>query len=802
MLKHKITLWSLLVASITLNAQNTIKVFPGADEKTPAKSQYFSWINNTNEGSTEENTLINFSFFKWLKDEYGMQLDIYAFDAGAIDGKRFYGSMDSDRFKKQFPNGFEPIHKEAKDIGFTLGLWGGPDGFGDTPKEEKARTDMMVKLVRDYDFNLFKFDRVCGQLRPDKEDAFVNMMIEARMHRPDLILLNHRLALTEKGLPHATTFLWEGVETYVDGHIKNDRTATHHRVGNLLRGYTPDMKRLTEDHGVCLSSCLDYWEDDLILQAFHRNLILAPEIYGNPWLLRDEEFPRLARIFNLHKQYRDILVEGIKLPESQYGMHAISRGDKNTRLLVLKNLSWEPVTYQIDLNKSIGLEASNSKVQVKQYHPFESVIGNFNYNNKASITVLPFRSCLIKVSNTEKQDLSLEGVNYEVVKNIEGEPVEIDVLGYQGTTASFKLNDFKNYKLATIDGKNASKLVKGKSLKVTFDGEKINEFWHRKLTDLKPVDFPNDAENLYEATCFATDNNAFEVRSLFRSGETNIPQVKAARDAFFNQQVFVDRGVWDKNLFDDDYNTSFYVGKHRDKVVKIKEAAFRLDFGEPIFIDELKITSPDDYSFMPKKPEEAIIAEVSSDLKTWKPIIFMGNLNMTIEMPKDKKIRYVRIADFADRLSEVQGFYNGKKLNSTKWKASNLLGAYQEMEFDKAFSATFTLNDAHKNSYLAVALNGYHGEEGAYAALRVDGKIIGAPDRSISYPVNSWEAAVCDECVFDKNFTYYFPITKDLIGKQIEVVVLGTTACDANLKSDVWITSYPIPFQKKRLILK
>ena len=591
----------MLVASITLNAQSTSKVFPGADEKTPAKAQYFSWINNTNEGSTEAHTLVNFNFFKWLKDQYGMQLDIYAFDAGAIDGKRFYGSMDSDRFKKQFPNGFEPIHKEAKDIGFTLGLWGGPDGFGDTPEEEKARTDMMVKLVRDYDFNLFKFDRVCGQLRPDKEDAFVNMMIEARMHRPDLILLNHRLALTEKGLPHATTFLWGGIETYVDGHIKNDRTATHHRVGNLLRGYTPDMKRLTEDHGVCLSSCLDYWEDDLILQAFHRNLILSPEIYGNPWLLRDEEFPRLARIFNLHKQYRDILVEGFKLPESQYGMHAISRGDNTTRLLVLKNLTWEPITYQIDLNKSIGLEDSNSKVQVKQYHPFESVIGNFTYGSKASVTVLPFRSCLIKVSNTKNQDLSLKGVNYEVIKNIEGQPVEIDVLGYQGTTASFNLNHFKNYKSATIDGKNASKLIKGKSLKVTFGGDKINEFWHRKLTDLKPVDFPNDAENLYEATCFATDNNAFEVRSLFRSGETKIPQVKAARDAFFNQQMFVDRGVWDKNLFDNDYSTSFYVGKHRDKVLKIKEAAFRLDFGEPIFIDELKITSPDDYSPYAKK---------------------------------------------------------------------------------------------------------------------------------------------------------------------------------------------------------
>ena len=58
----------------------------GMDNSTPSRSEYFSWINNTNEGSTEAQTLINLEFFKWLRDEYGMQLDIYAFDAGNIDG--------------------------------------------------------------------------------------------------------------------------------------------------------------------------------------------------------------------------------------------------------------------------------------------------------------------------------------------------------------------------------------------------------------------------------------------------------------------------------------------------------------------------------------------------------------------------------------------------------------------------------------------------------------------------------------------------------------------------------------------
>ena len=106
------------------------EVYAGADERTPSYSQYFSWINNTNEGSTEEQTMVNLDFFKWLHDEYGMTLDIYVISAGAIDKAGRYGTMDSDAFRRQFPNGFGPIYEKAKAMGTRLGTWGGPDGFG------------------------------------------------------------------------------------------------------------------------------------------------------------------------------------------------------------------------------------------------------------------------------------------------------------------------------------------------------------------------------------------------------------------------------------------------------------------------------------------------------------------------------------------------------------------------------------------------------------------------------------------------------------------------------------------------
>ena len=117
--------------------------------------------------------------------------------------------------------------------------------------------------------------------------------------------------------------MWEGKESYIDVNSFNTCAAPHNRVGALGRGLVPDLKRLTEDHGVCLSSCLDYWEDELVLQAFNRSLLLSPQIYGNPWLLSDREFPKLGRIFNLHRKFSGLLVDGIELPPT-YGKYAVS----------------------------------------------------------------------------------------------------------------------------------------------------------------------------------------------------------------------------------------------------------------------------------------------------------------------------------------------------------------------------------------------------------------------------------------------------------------------------------------------
>ena len=776
-------------------ATNEKTVYPGADERTPSYAQYFSWINNTNEGSTEEQTMVNLDFFKWLHDEYGMLLDIYVISAGAIDKAGRYGKMDSDAFRRQFPNGFEPIYKKAKAMGTRLGTWGGPDGFGNTPEEEQARIDMMVKLCRDYEFILLKFDGVVGGLRPEKQDAFVRMMTECRKYSPDLILLNHRLNLG-KGLAHATTYLLGGAETYIDVHMVNDQTAPHHRAGAIARQVVPDLVRLTEDHGVCISSCLNYWEDDLILQAFNRNLILAPQLYGNPWFLRDDEFPKLARIFNLARQYRDILVDDMVLPRESYGEKAVSRGDESTRLLTLRNLTWEPVVCKVKLDKEIGL-SSGDRVELRQYHPTERVIGTFQKGDIVEVEVLPFRSCLL-MATSKQTEFGIKGCDYEVVRDVPGKPVLIKLLAMSGETRHIELAaGQREFASARMDGHRLDGLVRGQSEAIMFPGAPLKETYHRKLGDLTPCAVPADAEALYEATCFAANNNALEVRALQRSGPSHIPQVQKAREAFLKQPLFAERGLWDKNLFDGNDDTAFYVAR-RVGMVPLNGGSLRIDLGETINIETLIVRPGSEYALQPFKYDETIWASVSSDLKNWTEMPLVAGKEIVMNLDPKRKLRYVRFNGTPDKIVEIQGYCGGKELNRAKWRASTLFSSYSRVSASRAWQHTFTLNEISRGSYLAIALNGEHGIEGAYAAIRVNGEPVGAPDRSVSFPANTWEYPARKR---SSNYTYYVPLTEDMKGARIDAVVLGLKNGQDKFKPEVWITAYPAPFSERLLTL-
>jgi len=778
-----------------------------AGERTPSLSHYFDWINSQYEGTTEAQTLVNMDFFQWLHDEYGVILDVYSLDVGNIDDgpytagvgrliPRHYGTLDSREFKAQFPRGFAPLASKAAGFGGRLGIWMGPDGFGDTPEEEQARTDMLVSLCRDHGFIAFKFDAVAGQLRPEKQGAFKRAIEACRVFRPDLIVQNHRVKLGAAA-DAASVSLWEGVETYIDVFMPNNGTAPHHRAGALGRESPPGLTRRLEDHGVCLSSCLDAWDDDLVLQAFNRSLLLSPSIYGNPWLLKDEEFPKLARIFNLHRRYGGILTQGLVLPEERYGPFAVSRGDGSTRFITLRNLTWTPVTYAVRLDATIGLEAGG-EVEVRRLHPSERFLGRFAPGSEVAVEVPAFRACLLAVSGRPLPEIGLEGCDYEVVRDTPGKPVVLRLLGAAGTTQEIRLlPGGRRFRRAALQGADEGALLAGRAVKVEFPGISLGSPWHRKLGELEPSPVPPDAEALFEATCFAADNNALEVRSLLRSGPSAVPQVTAARDAFFSKPMFVNRGIWDRNLFDGRTDTFF--------IARLPGRTFRLDLGKPARTDEIVLRvrdrqaadiSPDLDTF-----EKSAAAEVSADLETWTPLTPAWGGKGTIAVlktPRDRDVRYLRLSGAPRRLAEVEAYRAGRALDRTGWRASNLFQAYSLRPATAAWRLAVKPGEVHKDAVLAVALNGTHGDEGAYAALRVDGRPVGAPDRAVSFPSNTWEYFNVEA---DGNTTYYFPLSGSMAGKTIEIIVLVLQGGTNGMRPEAWITAPAPPREARELIL-
>lgn len=776
-------------------------------EDSPSITEYFSWVNNTNEGSTEKQTLINLAYFSYLQQRFGTRIDIYAWDAGNIDGAAgTYGTMTSDRFRANYPNGFGPIASAAEKIGARLGIWGGADGFGDTPEEEQARYEMIVSLCRDFHMQLFKFDTVCGMLRADKRDVFHRMLTECRQYSPDLVVLNHRndFGAAQK---YVTTFLWESAETYVDVHTYNSIPAPHHRACTLLRGYPEGLKRLCEDHGVCLSSCLDYWQDDFVLHAFGRCLILSPQLYGNPWLLRDDEQANLAYLMNIHRRYRERLVRAIPLPDS-YGMYALSRGDESARFVTLRNVTWKEETITVSL-KDLGLR-EGQQYEARIEHPFVESLGLVDFDTPFTVVVPPFRSMLLRVEEAPIPGLAPMGARGRVIPNAKGGVDAIVLYGHSGSAADVTLTG----ELAKYEGadEHSKALLAQKSVHFAFPGTAFDP--PKALGALTACAVPDDAEQLYEATCFAADNNAMEVRSLYRSGETAIPEVSEARRALFEQDTFVYRGVWDRYAFDGRDDT-FFSASVQQIDQRIHGGALRLDFAQPA--DRVEIT------FILEDPEtvEAMTAQAANEDFVFVPATldsispftnrtynYVPKLVPLMETHHGREVtvsfsfpasRYLRIANAPCRVVHVHAWLGGEELPRDHMRASNLFGLYERFPAEKAFSGTYSLGHPEKGSVLCVGLEGKHGFEGAYAALRIDGKLIGAYDRAVSYKCNQFEHFARPR---EEGYTYYFPITEEMAGKTAEIVVLRMRGGKDEFVPSAYIVEAETPPHQIRLDFK
>ncbi len=766
----------------------------GLNEKTPSIPLYFSWINNTWEGSTEEQTLVNLDFFAWLKRTYGMQLGVYLWDTGNYDGPgEQYGSYCSRRFQHQYPNGFGKVAEKAAELGIRMGLWCGPDGFGDSEEEENERIGFLVDLFRKHHFALIKLDAACGYLRPEKARALSKAIQECRKICPDLVVLSHRLDLYE-AKTDVTTFLWQGTETYVDVHSANNETCMHHRGFIFDRGYPEGLERLAEDCGVCISSSVAFFEDDLIYQSFGRSMILAPEIYGNPWLMRDDEFPKLARIFNLHRHAAPLLVNGMPLPDT-YGNSPVSRGTGTHRFITTGHHGWTERKVIIRLDSEIGLEPVRGKIALIRRHPTEKLIGVYDYGDTIETSLMPFRACLFEVAPLAEALPVLTSCEYEVLKeNSDGAPEQI--------------------KMVWCDGGEIDLLENGS----------CHRFGHYETTDIR--DFPPvflgridinkepdpRAEEFYEAAQFAVDNDSLERREARRAGKTGIPEVQAARDAFFDQETYRYRGCDNSALFDGDPE-SFYDGysKTYRGGQRISGGCLRVDFGEVYSADEIEIVCFSASESTDEIQTQAFTEHgtVSDDLKHWRATdtvsITVEDENASILILKDggftnytvpgrrvkatyrldgMNIRYFRLPYPMDRIFSVRLLKDGRQIALRNPRANNLQAPFEAMQPVEILERTVQLPEVKDGDYIAVALNGVHGLEGAYCVAEMDGNVVGFPDRAPAYRANMWEYRITRR---DRNYTYYLPLTSACSRREMCLRVLLCDMEHTDVSCEAWL---------------
>lgn len=163
-----------------------------------------------------------------------------------------------------------------------------------------------------------------------------------------------------------------------------------------------------------------------------------------------------------------------------------------------------------------------------------------------------------------------------------------------------------------------------------------------------------------------------------------------------------------------------------------------------------------------------------------------------------KKTRYLRFRRQPQQIVEIEGYYYGKPLDRSKWRATNLFAHPERMHCEKSWSTSFVLDEISPGSYLSVALNGKHGVEGAYVAAKIDGKLVGAPDRAASYPSNTWEYVNAKR---DANYTYYIPLDASYTGKEIKIFVMAYDSENLEILPEVWISNHYSGKQKIRLEL-
>jgi hypothetical protein len=745
---------------------------------------YFDWLCHDNSGPRESEVLANFAALRRLKELYGLQFDIYNSDAGLVESQGTYYPQFKANFLSRFPAGLKPLAEGSKALGMRLGLWLGPDGFGEKPGEMAARREQLLSWVRDFNVGLFKMDTVVSELaHPDKYilekkyQSLADALAEARRIDPGFVAINHRINDSPYMLTITDCLLWRGEETYIDVHISNETASLYNRDCSIGRELSSEFYgtpfRQFEDHGICFNSCLEKWEDDLVAQAFGRASVLSPEMYGTFFFLGDEDYPRLARLIRLHKQLEPLLKTAYPLPGGD-----IAHADGASSLVLVRNMTWEPAVKTIRLDASIGLAAApGTPLTVRQRHPWEMLMKRAGdgavVGGTLPVELDPFSLRLIQIDAAPPAEPLVAGVPYEIVPGPDAGHYGINLLGTPGRKADVTFLDFGDRTVLTRAGRPVP--TGDKPWPIVFPGAPAAGPSFARLADFG--DDPAggaEGQRLAELAKFTIDDDALEIREMIRLKRepSRLAEIEACR-AYMWDKVAAAEGTF-LNAFDGDPGTRWSDGFPRRSPFTGSPAAYRsqtslwrIDLGRPTDLAtlELRVVRRTDAAFL-----EAV--ETSSDLRTWtrtdgsslaaaERIPAAGSLRqrgqtikifdvdagdqkpVVISIPlAGRPCRYVRIRGRNFGVSEILGYDGaGRPLDRSGWRATNFLGETPAPR--RVLSAIHVPAGDSPGREYAIAVTAGPAEfdpvDGVYVVVLVDGRPVVPRHRAPSYPYHNYE---------------------------------------------------------------
>jgi hypothetical protein len=776
---------------------------------------YFDWLCHDNSGPQESEVLANFAALRKLKDLYGLQFDIYNSDAGLVESQGTYYPQFKSNFLKRFPAGLGPVAAASESLGMRLGLWIGPDGFGETPAEMAARRGQLLSWVKDFNVGLFKMDTVVSAL--DHKDKYIlekkyqslaDALAEARRIDPQFVAINHRINNSPYMLTITDCLLWRGQETYIDVHISNRTASLYNRDCSIGRELTSEFYktpfRLFEDHGICFNSCLEKWDDDLVTQAFGRASVLSPEMYGTFFFLRDEDYPRLARLIQLHKQVEPLLKSAFPLPEGD-----IAHSDGRSSLVLVRNMSWETKVKTIALDGSIGLSAApGTALTVRQRHPYELLMSKqsagFTAGAALSFEMDPFSIRLIQVDTGIPADPFLAGLPYEIIPGPDARSFGVKLLGSPGQAYDASFVNFGGRTVRSDDG--AAVPAGSAPWRVAFPGTPAaGTAFSRRAEFTDDPAAAADGERLTELAKFTLDDDALEIREMeaLKRSPSRLPEIEACR-AYMWTKVIAAEGSH-RNAFDGDPLTRWSDGFPRRSPFTGSPAAYRsdaslwrIDMGKPTDLAKLELR-------IVRRTDSASLdaVETSSDLKAWAKVeglslkaaegiplftelkqrgkavkifdVDSGDgtpVVIGIPLPKGPS-RYIRIRGRNFSVSEILGYDGqGRSLDRSAWHATNFLGETSAPR--RVLKSVDVLKDYAPGREYAVAVQAgpakFDPVDGVYVVALVDGNPIVPRHRAPSYPYHNYEWTSGSPKL--AGMTFRLPVEKEWLGKTVEFRVM------------------------------